>query len=276
MRSVRRVTPSEVVKLIDAVLPGARIQAGERSNLEFDSSYMGPLSAVLAAVEEVPQHLLTMPDTEYYAYITAIDSIRTIIPEWQARGAGKTLKKVPNVGDGLNPVTLIRQALDKCPDDLPSPQSHQLGFLGDPALQTGLQADIGIIERALANSEWKTATVMAGSAIEAILLWALEQKDARQVGLSLTTANKLKLSLRGPTLPQWELHPYVEVAAHLGIIQGDTRTETALAKNYRNLIHPGRAIRLQQHCDRGTAFTAVAALDHVVRDIERWCAAGLP
>src|SRR2546429_6882967 len=33
------------------------------------------------------------------------------------------------------------------------------------------------------------------------------------------------------------------------------------------LIHPGRAQRLAQNCDRGTALSCVAALEHVVRDL---------
>lgn len=40
-----------------------------------------------------------------------------------------------------------------------------------------------------------------------------------------------------------------------------------LAKDFRNLIHPGAAQRLAQNCDRATALSAVAAVEHVVRDI---------
>jgi hypothetical protein len=66
---------------------------------------------------------------------------------------------------------------------------------------------------------------------------------------------------------EWTLHHYVEIEAHLGIIKPDTVTEARLAKKFRNLIHPGRAQRLGQKCDRGTALSSVAALDHVVRDL---------
>jgi hypothetical protein len=66
---------------------------------------------------------------------------------------------------------------------------------------------------------------------------------------------------------EWVLHNYIEVAAHLGIIRTDTVTEARLAKDFRNLIHSGRAQRLGQKCDRGTALASVAALEHVVRDL---------
>ena len=40
-----------------------------------------------------------------------------------------------------------------------------------------------------------------------------------------------------------------------------------VTREYRNLIHPGRAERLRLKCDRAPAYTAVAALDRVVADL---------
>jgi hypothetical protein len=68
-------------------------------------------------------------------------------------------------------------------------------------------------------------------------------------------------------LERWNLHEYIEVAEALGVITPDTATQARLAKDFRNLIHPGRAARLGQTCDRGTALSAVAAVEHVVRDL---------
>ena len=39
-------------------------------------------------------------------------------------------------------------------------------------------------------------------------------------------------------------------------------------QSFRNLIHPGRAARLAQTCDRATALSAIGALEHVVRGFE--------
>ena len=67
--------------------------------------------------------------------------------------------------------------------------------------------------------------------------------------------------------PGWHLHEYVEVAAHLGVIKPETATLVRLAKDFRNLIHPGRAVRLGQNCDRATALGALAAVEAVARDL---------
>jgi hypothetical protein len=53
----------------------------------------------------------------------------------------------------------------------------------------------------------------------------------------------------------------------LDLLRPDTSTAAKLAKNFRNLIHPGRAARLAQTCDRATAYSAIGALEHVIRDL---------
>jgi hypothetical protein len=59
----------------------------------------------------------------------------------------------------------------------------------------------------------------------------------------------------------------VEVAEYLKIIKDETHTQVKLTKDFRNLIHPGRAIRTGQRCDRSTALMGVAAVEAVVRDL---------
>jgi hypothetical protein len=63
------------------------------------------------------------------------------------------------------------------------------------------------------------------------------------------------------------LHEYVEVAAHLKLIENDTAKLVRLAKDFRNLIHPGLAIYDQQlrsrfRLDAGAALAAVLVPDN--------------
>jgi hypothetical protein len=112
--------------------------------------------------------------------------------------------------------------------------------------------------------------VLAGSAIEALLLWFLqeyEMKKSGSVGAAVVALLRVKLLNRDPGEdldgPRWHLHEYVEVAAHLGIINPDTATLVRLAKDFRNLIHPGRAARREQKCDLSTALAALSAMEAV-------------
>jgi hypothetical protein len=65
----------------------------------------------------------------------------------------------------------------------------------------------------------------------------------------------------------WGLAEYIKVAVSLNLIKSNTEKLADLAKNFRNLIHPGRAQRLGEVCDRATALTALAAVDCIVRDL---------
>ncbi len=163
------------------------------------------------------------------------------------------------------PVTVIRDALAQCPDESPAPATSELNFITDTDLRTNLRIDIGAINRALSNGECKAATVLAGSVIEALLLWALKLRPPTDISNAIQTAPKFT----GKPLDEWHLPEYIEAAHRLRIISDNTAIQARLAKEFRNLIHPGRAQRLAQKCDRATALSAVAGMEHVVRDLTR-------
>ena len=192
-----------------------------------------------------------------------------MIDTWDSnRKAGHSLLTI-TLPSYRNPLVLIRNALAQCLDESPAPGTSELSFVTDPDLRPILRSDIGAVNRALSNGEWKAATVLAGSTIEALLLWSLSQRrpaDTMGATTALLTTGELSRQ-PAPNLERWDLHEFAEVAAHLGIIKKDTQTETRFAREFRNLIHPGRAQRLGQICDRGTALASVAALEHVVRDL---------
>jgi hypothetical protein len=237
--------------------------------MKMNAAKPGVLPGVLVLADQIPAELLTMDNDVYALFICAKEQIREILATWISnRNAGHDRQSF-QFNTSQNPLALIRDALAKCPDESPSPVTSQLKFIGDPDLRTNLRNDIGAIDLALSNSEWKAATVLAGSTIEALLLWSLGQRPPADVTIATTTLLVSGKLSRQPdaNLERWDLHEYNEVASNLGIIEDDTYIKTNLAREYRNLIHPGRAQRLQQKCDRGTALASVAALEHVVRDL---------
>jgi hypothetical protein len=68
---------------------------------------------------------------------------------------------------------------------------------------------------------------------------------------------------------QWVLVHFIAVAWELGAIEEATFKKADTASNYRNIMHPGYAARLQQVCDRATALAVLAGLEHVIRDFSR-------
>jgi hypothetical protein len=254
-----RVVPSQVVDLIDKLFPNARATT-ENNNFSVSRGHWEAIAGLLEVIDQIPSELITIHGETYAECVVSIAALRSVQSQWIQRDV--SLNQVPGLRK-LNPITLIRQALADCPDQFPSTEISELAFIADAALRENLRLDISATNSALINGEWKAATVLAGSVVEALLLWVLQQQPQPNI-LASPTVVKLKLH---SNLEKWDLAHYVEVAAELDVIGADTATQCRLAKDFRNLIHPGRAQRLGQACNCATALSAVAAIEHVVNDL---------
>lgn len=212
--------------------------------------------------------LIRLDAPRYSELTAALAAIQNALQLWPGRGQTFDLANIPGFGN-LNPVTLIRRALSQCPDESPAPQVTGLAFIADGDLRQNLRIDISEAYRAYADSSWKAATVLAGSVLEALLLWAVQQKpDPQVVNAVNALVNNRSLGRNpSPNPESWVLAEYIEVARQLGIITPNTATQCNLTRDFRNLIHPGRAQRLGLTCDKAMALSALASVEHVVREL---------
>jgi hypothetical protein len=255
--------PSQVVQTIDDLFPHA---AKEAPGAMLSAGHSSQLLGILNLLKDVPDELVVLTSADYSELILAESTIEEHPAHWRARG---------NVGDmthvkGFDAVTVIRRALAKCPDEYPPSPTTELLFIKDPALRENIRQDLGASNRALSNAEWKAATVLAGAAIEALLHWRLQEPSPDPVAIRTAVAALVAagtMSKPDSNIDRWELHHFIEVAGRLNLLKPDTCSAARLAQNFRNLIHPGRAARLGQTCDRATAYSAVGALEHVIRDL---------
>jgi len=263
-----RTVPSRVVEFIQTAIPKGETTQGFVSMNMIDAPL---LSGTLALVDQIPDELLTMDGPTYASLVLGKEHIKDILETWRNNLNAGRQKQPFSFSPGTNPLAIIRNALVICPDESPAPSTSELAFIADADLRMNLRNDVGAINRALCNGEWKAATVLAGSAIEALLLWALQQQQpaVRSTAIGPLVANGTLVGPPPSDLESWNLHQYTEVAASLNIVKPNTAAQVRLAKTFRNLIHPGRAQRLAEKCDRATALSAVAGVDHVVRDLSQ-------
>jgi hypothetical protein len=259
-----RVVPSQVVLFIDS------ISSQQTSELvRMNAIGGGNLAAVLDLVEQIPDELLTMDKESYGSLVRAKATIREILSTWTSnQNAGQKLQGY-HLHRSNNPLAHIRVALAQCPDEAPATGTSELNFITDLDLRTNLRNDIGAVTRALSNGEWKAATVLAGSAAEALLLWALKQRPPADVTSAIAALRASgKLSTKPDSdLDRWNLYEFIQVGEELQVIKPNTATQARLAKDFRNFIHPGVAQRLGEKCDRATAFSGVAGMEHIIRDL---------
>jgi hypothetical protein len=262
------VVPSEVREFIEQEFRPSGSPINPNSQLFREWSPQ--LSALVALAEQIPDQLITLTDRAYSQYVFALETIKYQLSTWLHSASPTALAHV----GGRSAVVVIRGALQLCPDQVPGPATAGLNFIIDPDLSASIRLDISAAERDLVGHEYKGATVLAGSAIEALLLWAILEHEKNHSGSFTAAGMAVKNSGILPKIPhsdieRWNLIDLVEVARHLSLISEETAKQTRLAKDFRNLIHPGRVRRLGKTCDRGTAFSALASVEHVVRDLSR-------
>ncbi len=264
-----RVLPSQVVAIIDQMTAGSGWNLEANPNVLLEQGHLGTVATLLGLAEQVPEELLVISGEKYLGLLAALGALRAAVGAWQVENRYR-IGMLPGFGQ-VHVLILIRRALAACPDEFPAPGTTELAFIDDKELRDGLRLDISATNRALSNSEWKAATVLAGSVVEALLLWALQRLPEAEV---LAKATELRaagtLERRpSPELERWYLPEYIEVAAGLKIVDPSTAAQARLAREYRNLIHPGRTLRFGVRCDRGIALGAMAALEMVARDLDR-------
>jgi hypothetical protein len=257
-----KVLPSDVAGRIQSKY---RWVSGSGAPKVATTSDTTAITAILALVELVPESLLRLSPTDYGDFIWSVASLQCLpeVLESASSPNGRPWPKVENV----DAMTTLWQLLKKCPEEGISEQTAGLPFIKDESLRDSIRLDISSAESAFNNGEWKAATVLAAAAVEALLLWSLNQRSEAERQSAIQKRN-LKLNAARPEERDWNLSSYIAVATELGHIKPETTTQAGLAKDFRNLIHPGRETRLKQKCDRGTARSALAALDHVAHDLE--------
>jgi hypothetical protein len=262
---MQAVVPSQVVAAILKFFPGAK----EPQPLQLYSGQLAQLMAIVRLVRRVPPQLFSVPIEQYIELEIAIEVIEQTLKRSEREPFAFPL---PPMGGG-SPIQLMYGVLAACPDSVPASSGVNLGFITDAKTRESISSEIGSVESAVRNGEWKAATILAGSVIEALLLWRLRQFTEDEVTDAVDrclAARALKhRPPKWPDLLKWTLPEMIEISAELNVLRPNTVTEARQSKDFRNLIHPGRVLASDTECNRGTAFSAVAALDFVVTDLAR-------
>ena len=118
---------------------------------------------------------------------------------------------------------------------------------------------------ARAYGQRKAATAPAGATLEAPLMSSATRHSEVERQSAVMKAPP-GFDWRRPE--NWHLADYIEAAREPADIAVETAAQARLVEEFRNQIHPGREIRKQMTCDRGTARAALAPLNLVIRDPE--------
>ena len=228
---------------------------------------VGVIAGFLELYDSLPPELIRLQAGDYAQLIAEIGSVRIALDQWRQTANARSFKDTPNA------IRIAWQIIEMLKDSV-SAATYDLGFISDPALREMIGLDIAAVATDLHSGEWKSATIIAGSCCEALLLFGLQTKEARAPGTIPTAV--AAISWRGSPPPSsdlihraWDLFSYAEVAGEIKLIGKVTKTELEPAREYRNLIHPAKTMRDKIRLDRGTAYVAAGALEHVISDLRK-------
>jgi hypothetical protein len=123
-------------------------------------------------------------------------------------------------------------------------------FITDDQFRASLESDYNELNLCLEAGAWKAACVLAGSIIEAVLVdYLLARRYQKKDPLKM------------------ELGEMITACQQEGILSDKTVGLTSAIRLYRNLIHPGRAVRLGEIIDENEARLAHPLVDIVVREV---------
>jgi hypothetical protein len=257
-----RVFPTQIVGYLSTVF-------GKRQPLAFATvrDQIGALVGFLELYDQLPSELIRLAPGDYASLTAAIGTIRFAIDHYGQ----------PNIRDSVTPIVpALEKAwemIEKLRDEVPS-TAHDLSFIADLELREMIGLDVAAISTDLQSGEWKGATILAGSCCEALLLYALQTKEKKASGTVFAAVTAISWPSKAPdpsdlTDRSWDLFSYAEVARQLNLILPNTKNAIDSARDYRNLIHPAKAVREKTRFHRGTAFVAAGAVESVIDDLRK-------
>lgn len=239
-----RVLPSQIVEAIESFF-GTR---NEIYSQVLTANHRTEVQTVLLLLDQLPQELIDLGPGDYVEFTRCRATLETALAQWNA-GANPAAKDV----GGKDPIERLRRLLKQCHDEAPAPEP-ELPFIDDDFDQRlGIEDQIRAAWTDFNAREWMGATVFAGAAMEALLLWALKRNTQ---------------PTRATALNNLALHDLIDEAYNLNIISGDCAKQARLAKDARNLVHPGKVSRSGISCSKASALSAFAGLYCLVEELK--------
>jgi hypothetical protein len=128
-------------------------------------------------------------------------------------------------------------------------------FVSGEDFRAALISDYGELQAAVSVGAWKAVHVLAGSIVEAVLI--------DHIAGSNIPADK---GIDPLTL---DLGAAIKLCREEDILSERTATLSDVVRSYRNLIHPGRVIRLAEEVDENSAGVAVSLVEMIAKEVGR-------
>jgi hypothetical protein len=153
---------------------------------------------------------------------------------------------------------ILRVRKDRASEN-PVTVSRSFDFVSDPQIKRILERDYGEIQRNIISGNWKSAIILSGGSIEALILDHLHN-DEQMAKASPEAPSE-------PNLDKWHLNDLIEVAVETHMVGDEVAKLSHSVREYRNLIHPGVEVRTNLKVEPEEAKIAVEVLNILIREL---------
>jgi hypothetical protein len=128
-------------------------------------------------------------------------------------------------------------------------------FVEDRALRQVLIRDYRELRKILKVGARKSAIVLCGSILEAVLVAKLSTSEA-QADYRTNFGKDLDME----TMPEWGLESLINICNRLDYLDDDAQRQAHVVQNFRNYIHPSKAIQTMAQIELlgGSAVTLLS------------------
>lgn len=161
----------------------------------------------------------------------------------------------------LTVIPLLEAALDDDADEpLPVTEHREFKFISDAKLRAVVERDYAELQRAFVSTCYKSTIILAGGAIETILLDQLVANRAKALASPLAPRGKADIG-------RWDLADLIAVAVDIDVVPQGADKLSHSVREYRNLVHPGAEIRSGLVFDKEEARIAIEVLNMIHREL---------
>ena len=275
------VKPSIVVDFIDKAYPFAK----ENKNEEISCHNAPTIAAIIGLVEKIPNEHFSLVSSEDFAlFVAALEALKASVLKWQIPTYDYLQHKLSGLNclKGRHPLSVIRETISKCPDEAIGEKTNNLTFLAnDPDFNYSIKLDISNSHISHNNGQYKATCVLAGSVIEALLLWGLKKNNisgfqhlVEKWAARRSNEGKSKPRIPDPEINKWCLEELINISREANLISESLANALSQVQTFRNLIHPGRQERLGQKPSRGTSLLSLGGMETLIEEFENLHANG--
>jgi hypothetical protein len=147
-------------------------------------------------------------------------------------------------------------------------QQRSFPYLIDPNLRRIIERDyLELVIKLFPSGAWKSAVIMAGSILEAILFDRLA--DPKWNAQAVASPKATDRSGRQIPMKDWRLENMIDIAVDIQLLPTDpANTIHQVLRDYRNFVHPKKEIRAAHACTEAEAMLSLGALNSICNYIE--------